>query len=69
MNDFDDDQAVQDALGSIQENCPQMLSADKGFCKKPVSIILVNHSNLVCNRLLVATCTDGHKQLSAIIEE
>ncbi|MDP3947852.1 MAG: hypothetical protein Q8Q41_04160, partial [bacterium] len=58
-----------EALQFIDINCPQMLGVGMGLCGKPVSVTVVDLKNLVCDRFLVGTCTDGHKQMSAIIDE
>lgn len=62
------DPKVLEALQFIEKDCPQMPGVGVGLCSRPVSVVIVKHKNLVCDRFLVGTCTDGHKQMSAIIE-
>ena len=63
------DPKVLEALQFIEKNCPQMISVGAGFCGRPVSVVIVKHKNLVCDRFLVGTCAGGHKQMVSIIED
>jgi hypothetical protein len=67
--------AEQDALSRVERRCRMMISGGRGggsfeLCDKPVGQIgVVDHKNLVCDRLVVATCPDGHEQNIAIDDE
>ena len=60
--------AVLDVLRHVQKRCPHSRDLGKGYCNAPVLATVVHHKNLMCDRMVVGTCTEGHTQLIAVIE-
>ena len=69
MTEIENDSALRSALSYIQEECPIILDTGEGLCKRSVTIYLVNHPNLLCDRFLVSECESGHKQWVSIDDE
>lgn len=59
---------VRDALRTMSTSCTHISRVGDGICGLPLDVGLAKIPNLVCDQVLVGTCSAGHERMVSVID-